>query len=204
MAGKIAVLASTRGTVLQGITDAVREGRLLGKVDVVISDCPKCGALQKAGAAGIDTVLISPEGKTREEFDKELMQELTSRNIDLVLLIGFMRILSSNYVQEWGNKTLNIHPSLLPAFAGGVDVAVHRQVLAAGVKVSGCTLHFISETADEGPIALQQCVQVNYDDTAQKLKQRVQDAEKEIIVKGANLFLKGKFKIEGNKVKVLG
>lgn len=204
MPGKIAVLASTKGTVLQGIIDAVREGGLVGKVDVVISDCAGCGALEKAEASGIETVLISPEGKTREDFDKELMQELTSRDIDLILLIGFMRILSQDFVSEWGNKALNIHPSLLPAFAGGMDVTVHNQVLASGVKISGCTLHFISNEADAGPIALQQSVPVKAEDTPHTLKERVQDAEKEVVVKGANLFLKGKMKLEGNKVKVLG
>lgn len=203
MAGKIAVLASKRGTVLQGLIDAAREGRLLGKIDVVISECADCGAIEKAKAMGIDAVYLNTEGKSRETLDQEIIAELEKREIDLVLLIGYMKMLGREFVERYGKRTMNIHPSMLPAFAGGMDLEVHRAVLDAGVKVTGCTLHFISAEADAGPIVMQKEVPVMENDTAEVLKKRVQDAEKEIVLAGANKFLKGKIKIEGNRAIVL-
>jgi len=128
---------------------------------------------------------------------------LDKEKIDLVLLIGYMKLMSDEFVDKWRNKVMNIHPSLLPMFAGGMDKNVHQAVLDCGCKVSGCSLIFIDEGADTGPVILQKVVSVSEDETVDTLKQKVQQAEQETIIKGIELFRDGKLKVDGRKVKIL-
>ena len=203
MALNIAVLGSTRGTDLQAVIDAIKNENLGAKISIVISNRPGAFILERAKNSGIGTKLIESKGKSREAFDRELLQELELHRPDIILLIGYMRFLSDAFVQKYRNRIMNIHPSLLPAFAGGMDRNVHQAVLDAKVKETGCTLHFVDETPDNGPIILQKRVPVAGSDTADSLKEKVQEAEQEIIVKGLKLFAEGRLKVEGKSVKIL-
>ena len=199
----LAVLASTRATDMQAIIDAINAKKLNAKISVVVSNKKDAYALERARKHGIDAVFVDSKGKEREEFDKEVDNALHKHKVDLILLIGYMRILSSWFVNKWKNKIMNIHPSLLPAFAGGMDKDVHQEVLNAGVKFTGATLHFVAEDIDSGPIILQKKVVVEENETVDTLKEKVQKAEQEIILKAIKLFAEGKIKVEGNKVKIL-
>ena len=179
---RIAILASTNATSSQGLLDAVASGEVNAEVVCFIVNKKDCGAVERARRHHIPVVFIDSQGKTREAFDAEVMSVLDEQRVDLVLLIGYMRILSAPFVKQWGKKTLNIHPSLLPAFAGGMDKNVHEEVLKAGVAETGCTLHFISEKADEGPIVAQRTVAVSPNDTVETLKKKVQQQESDVIV----------------------
>lgn len=199
----IAVFASTKGTDLQAIIDEIKSSRL-SKVDLkfVLSDKKDCYALKRAKEQGFKTIFIDPKGKTREKFDLECLRCLKEYNIDLVLLIGYMRIISKNLVNKYKNKIMNIHPSLLPAFAGGMDKNVHQEVLDCGAKVSGCTLHFVDEGADTGPIILQSAVSVAENETVGSLKEKVQAEEKKLFIKAIKLFANNKIKVKERRVSL--
>ncbi|RLI23492.1 phosphoribosylglycinamide formyltransferase [Candidatus Bathyarchaeota archaeon] len=201
---RIAVLGSTRGTDLQAIIDAIESGDLDAEIVCVISNRRKAYILERARKHGIEAIYISPKGLSREEYDRLVMEELDKRApIDLILLIGYMRILSSEFVRRYRWRIMNIHPSLLPAFAGGMDLDVHKAVLDYGVKVTGCTLHFVDEGVDTGPIILQKPVKVDEDDTPETLKSKVQKAEQEIILEAIRLFKQGRLRVEGRRVRIL-
>ena len=200
---KIGVLGSTRGTDLEGVISAIKKGKIDAEISMVISDREDAYILKRARKYGIDTIFVSPKKfSSRRDFDHEISRILKSKKVELILLIGYMRILSPEFVKEWRGKIMNIHPSLLPAFAGGMDLNVHEEVLRRGVKITGCTLHFIDEGKDTGPIILQKVVKVDEEETPESLKEKVQRAEKKIIVKGIKLFGEGRLKIIGNKVKI--
>ncbi len=199
---KIAVLASTNATSSQKLIADTQSGQVDAEIVCFISNKQDCGAVQRARDNNIEAIFIDPQNKSREEFDAEVMKVLEEKKVDLVFLIGYMRILSTEFVQKWGNKTMNIHPSLLPAFAGGMDKNVHQEVLKAGVKKTGCTLHFISEQADAGPIILQEEVKIEPNETVDSLKAKVQAKEQEVIVEAVQLFAEGRIKIENNKVVI--
>ena len=198
----IGVLASTKGTDLQAVIDAIQAKQLNAKISVVISNKEDAYALERARKHNIEAVFIDSKGKEREEFDREVNAALEKYDVDLVLLIGYMRILSGWFVNKWKNEIMNIHPSLLPAFSGGMDKDVHAEVLKAGVKETGCTLHFVTEDVDTGPIMLQKKVSVDENETIESLKAKVQEAEQEIIVKALKLYEQGKIKVEGGKVTI--
>ena len=197
---KVAVLASTNATSSQSLIETTKRGKINAEIVCFISNKESCGAMKRAKLNNIPAIFVDPKGKSREEFDIEVMEVLLDKSVDLVLLIGYMRILSPKFVQEWGDKTMNIHPSLLPAFAGGMDKNVHQEVLDKGVKVTGCTLHFITEEADEGPIIAQKAVDIASDETVDSLKDKVQEKENEVIVEAVQLFSEGRIKVEGDKV----
>src|SRR3989344_2558252 len=140
--------------------------------------------------------------KDREQYDKEIAKVLEQNNVDLILLIGYMRFLSPWFVNKYKNKIMNIHPSLLPKYAGGMDKDVHAEVLKNKEKVTGATLHFVDEGADTGPIIMQKAVEIDEDETADTLKEKVQKAEQEIILKAIELYDKGKIKVEGERVVI--
>ena len=199
----IGVLASTRGTDMQTIIDEIEAGKLDAKISVVISNKKDAYALERARRHNIKAVFIDGKGKEREEFDREVAKVLDENKVGLILLIGYMRYLSKWFVNKYRNKIMNIHPSLLPAFAGGMDLNVHEEVLKHGCKVTGCTLHFVDEGADTGPIIAQKAVIIEEDETVNSLKEKVQRAEQEIIIKAIKLFAENKIKVDGRKVKIL-
>ena len=199
----VGVLGSTKGTDLQAVIDAIEAKKLNVKISVVISNKENAYILERAGKHNIETVFIDSKGKGREEFDKEVSKELEKHDVELILLIGYMRILSGWFVNKYKNKIMNIHPSLLPAFAVGMDKDVHAEVLKAGVKETGCTLHFVTEDVDAGPIILQKKVHVEDNETIESLKAKVQKAEQEIMVKAIKLYGEGKIKVKDGKVTIL-
>ncbi len=197
---KLGVLASTRGTVLQAIIDAINSNFLNAEIKCVISNKSDAYALERAKNAGIEAIFIEPKEKEREDFDKEVAKELDKRGVELVCLIGYMRILSDWFVNKYKNRLMNVHPSLLPKFAGGMDVNVHEQVLKADEKETGCTIHFVTEQVDGGPIIIQKKVTVFKNDTPATLKSRVQETEKLAYVEAIRLFSKDRIKLEDSKV----
>ena len=202
MSMNIGVLASTRATDLQAVIESIEAKELNVKISVVISNKKDAYALEMARKHNIEAVFIDSKGKEREDFDKEVNNVLEKHNVDLILLIGYMRILSSWFVRKYKNKIMNIHPSLLPAFAGGMDKDVHAEVLKARVKETGCTLHFVTENVDTGPIIMQKKVDIAENETVDSLKEKVQKAEQEIIVKVLKLYEQGKIKIENEEVTI--
>ena len=174
---KLGILGSTKGTDLQAILDAIASGDLNADVSVVISNRKNAYILERAENHNVPEIFISHKGKTREEFDVEMTSVLNEHGVDLVLLIGFMRILSAEFCNTWRDKLLNVHPSLLPKYAGGMDTNVHEEVLKNGEMETGCTIHFVTDEVDGGPILIQKKCGVTPDDTVDSLKTKVQQLE---------------------------
>ena len=179
---RVAVLGSTNGTDLVPIVDAIREDKLSANVCVIISNNAESGILKKAEKFGIDRHFISHKDKKRDVFDAEMSEILKQKEVDLILLIGFMRILSSSFVNKWRGKVVNVHPSLLPKYAGGMNNSVHEQVLLNKDSETGCTIHLVTPEVDEGPILLQRSCPVFEGDSVGSLKKRVQKLEGEAFV----------------------
>jgi phosphoribosylglycinamide formyltransferase-1 len=189
----LGILISGRGSNMVALVDAVAAGEIPDSaVSVVISDKPDAAGLEKARLRGVETVVVERNGRTREEHDAEIVDGLTKRGVGLVCLAGYMRLLSPAFVQAFPNRIINIHPSLLPAFPG---LDAQRQALEAGVKVSGCTVHFVNEHLDNGPAILQRGVEVLAGDTVESLSARILekehtlyiDAIKTLLTRGANV-----------------
>lgn len=177
----IGVLASTKGTDLQAIIDEMKEGKMPGiKLSVVISNKKDCYALERAKSQGYKTFFVNPKDKTREDFDMEMAKILEENKVDLVVLIGYMRILSSEFVKKFRNRVINVHPALIPKYCGKsfFDANVHEAVLKAKEKETGMTIHYIDEEVDHGPIIIQEKCEVLPNDTPETLKARVQSLEK--------------------------
>ena len=183
---KLAVLGSTNGTDLVPVVGAERSGSLSASVDVIISNNESSGILKKARHYGIENYFICHKNKKRGVFDFEMSQILEDKKIDLILLIGFMRILSSEFVDRWFGKIVNVHPSLLPKYAGGMNSDVHKSVLDAGDKETGCTIHLVTKEVDGGPILLQKSCPVFENDSIDSLKERVQKLEGEAFIEIIN------------------
>jgi len=178
---KIAVLASTNGTDLQAIIDEMKAGKMEGiELAAVISN-KKCYALERAKEQGYKAIYINPKDKTREEFDSEMTQILLENNVDLVVLVGYMRILSSDFVKTFEDRIINVHPAIDLKKYGGAGFFggnVHKAVLDAGEKESGCTIHMVTEDVDSGPILAQAKVKIEPGETVDSLKEKVQTQEK--------------------------
>tara|TARA_B100000424_G_scaffold41098_1_gene27701 strand:+ start:11220 stop:11885 length:666 start_codon:yes stop_codon:yes gene_type:complete len=176
---RIGVLGSTRGTTMQPIIDAIEQNALNAKIVVVISNKIDAGILDKAKKHDLISSYVSPNAlhglkKKRKDFDHDVSTILQKHNVDLVLMIGYMRIVSNEFCTLWKNRCMNIHPSLLPDFSKGMDLDVHNAVINSGKKESGCTVHFVTEDLDEGPIVCQLTCEVKPNDTPHSLKNRVQ------------------------------
>ncbi len=184
---RLGVLGSTNGTDLQAILDAVSAGELDAVVAVVISNRTGAYILERAEINNVSAFFISHKGKKREEFDGEITAVLKEHSVDLVLLIGFMRILSPEFCRVWQDRILNVHPSLLPKYAGGMDINVHEEVLKNKDMETGCTIHFVNELVDAGPILIQKKCNVDPDDTVDSLKTKVQTLEGEAFIEAIKL-----------------
>jgi phosphoribosylglycinamide formyltransferase-1 len=200
---KVGVLASGRGSNLQALIDASREGRIDAQIAIVISDRADAVALARARDAGVDARYVDPGRKgarLTEESEGEIIGLLDGAGVDLVALAGFMRILGPRLVRHFSGRILNIHPSLLPSFPG---LHVQKKALEYGVKYSGCTVHFVDEGVDTGPIVVQAVVPVIEDDTVELLSERILKEEHRIYAEAVQLFAEGRLKIEGRAVRVL-
>lgn len=199
MTTNIGVLVSGRGSNLQSIIDHVESGYFKDvKLSVVISDVKDAYALTRAKMHGIDAVFIDPRAHgSKMDFEKKIIETLQHHGVDLVLLAGYMRILGSEVIQAYRDRIMNIHPALLPSFKG-----LHgpRQALEYGVKVAGCTAHFVDEGMDSGPIILQSCVPVKDNDTESTLAARILEQEHRIFPEAVKLFTEGKLKVDGRIV----
>jgi phosphoribosylglycinamide formyltransferase-1 len=210
MAGRlrIGVLASGGGTNLQAIIDSCASRRIDGEVAVVISDVD-CGALERARKAGIPEHWLNRRDKqqfpTREAFDRAVLERLEQHEAELVCLAGYLRIMTADLVTGYAGRMMNIHPALLQSFGGkGMwGHHVHEAVLDYGCKVSGCSVHFVTLGADEGPVILQRAVPVEEDDTAETLAARILPHEHELYSEAIQLFAQGRLKIEGRRVRIL-
>ena len=190
---KLGVLGSTKGTDLQAVLDAVNNGLLDAKVSVVVSNQESAYILERAKNHGVPTFFIPHKGKAREEFDREMTTVLQNYGVELVLLIGFMRILSEEFCQEWRDRILNVHPSLLPKYAGGMDTNVHAEVIKNGDAETGCTIHFVTEKVDAGPILSQKKCTVTPEDTVESLKTKVQALEGEAFIEAIKFIQTDKY-----------
>lgn len=195
---KIAVFASGRGSNLQAIIAAVKSGELPAEICLVISDREDAKALSRAEEAGIANKFIDPgRFQDQAEYEKALIAELNKAEIELIVLAGFMRILSPDFVGKYENKIINIHPSLLPAFQG---LQAQKQALECGVRYSGCTVHFVDEGIDTGPIILQAVVEVREDDGVEELADRILKEEHRIYPRAIKLIAEDRVKIEQGRV----
>ena len=195
-----AVLASGRGGNLKAIIDAVKNGRITADLKLVISDKKEAYALEHARQAGILAFFINPKDyQGREAFDQAIVERLHEHKIDFVVLAGYMRLLSSYFINQFPDKILNIHPSLLPAFKG---VHAIKDAYDYGIKVTGPTVHFVIEELDSGAIILQEPVRIEPQDTLASLEEKIHQAEHRIYPQAIDLFVRGKLKIEGRKVIV--
>ena len=185
---KLGVLGSTNGTDLQAILDAVASGELIGEVSVVLSNRKKAYILERAKNHNVPAFFLSRKKKSREEFDDEMTTILKEHGVDLVLLIGFMRILSTKFCQEWRDRILNVHPSLLPKYAGGMDTNVHEDVLKNGDVETGCTIHFVTDEVDGGPILIQKKCNIKPNETVDTLKTKVQQLEGAAFIEAIQLI----------------
>jgi len=191
---KLGILGSTKGTDLQAIIDSIDQNKLDAIVKVVISNSSNAYILERAANHNIPNFFISHLGKKREQFDDKISAILKKHEVDLVLLIGFMRILSSKFCKEWSGRILNVHPSLLPKYAGGMDMNVHEEVIKNRDMETGCTIHFVTEKVDSGPILIQKKCSVNINDTPDSLKKKVQTLEGEAFIDAIKLFQKNLLK----------
>ena len=199
---RLGVLASGRGSNFQSIIDAVERGRLNAEIAVLITDNHSAFAIERAKEHNIEYLVISPgEFGSRDDFYRKVARELEKRKTGLVVLAGFMRIVGKPLIDAFRGRIMNIHPAILPAFPG---LHGQRQALEYGVRVSGCTVHFVDEGMDTGPIIIQAAVPVSHDDTEDSLSERILRLEHRIYPEAIRLFSEGKIRIEGRVVRVEG
>jgi phosphoribosylglycinamide formyltransferase-1 len=194
---RLGILLSGRGSNFEAIADNVAAGRIPAEIAVVISNRPQARGLETARARGLNAVSIPSKGLDREVYDRLVVEELRQHQVDVVCLAGFMRLLSAYFVRQFPQRILNIHPALLPSFPG---LDAQDQALQHGVKITGCTVHFVDEDLDSGPILAQAAVPVFNDDTVETLSARILLQEHRIYSEAINLVLSGKFHIESRRV----
>ena len=198
----LGVLVSGRGSNLQAIIEHIKNGDIKANIGVVISDQPGAYALERANAAGLEAVCVDRKMYgSRRDFENKVLAILKERHVGLVVLAGFMRILSGDFISHFSGRIMNIHPALLPSFPG---LDAQGQAVRYGAKVSGCTVHFVDEGMDTGPIILQQAVPVEEDDTTETLAERILTEEHVLYPKAIRLFCDKKLIIDGRKVRIKG
>ncbi len=200
-AGRIGVLISGRGSNLKNLVEACSAGKIRAQVVLVISNKADAGGLEHARKAGIETVIISHKPyQNREEYDSMVVENLRKYRVDLVCLAGFMRLLSPLFVRAYPMRIMNIHPALLPSFPG---LHAQRQAIEYGSKLTGCTVHFVDEGLDSGPVILQKAIKVRTDDTEETLSEQLLPVEHQTYVEAVRLFFENRLRVEGRKVTIL-
>jgi len=195
---RLGILISGRGSNMAALAEAVRKGRIPNaEIAIVISDKPLAAGLDRARELGFQTRLIERAGRSREEHDRETVDVLREHDVDFVCLAGYMRLLSTYFIEAFRNRILNIHPSLLPCFPG---LDAQRQAIAHGVKWSGCTVHLVDETLDGGPIIAQRALPVLDEDTEESLSARILEQEHELYAEAVALVVSGDYRVVGRRV----
>jgi phosphoribosylglycinamide formyltransferase-1 len=198
----LGILASGRGSNFQSIIDEIEKGGLNAKIRLLIVDNPDAFAVQRAGKYGIEFLVIRPKDfKTKDDFYLMIVDELRKRDVELVVLAGFMRIVGKPLIDAFPDRIMNIHPALLPSFPG---LHSQKQAVEYGVKISGCTVHFVEEGMDTGPIIIQAAVPVHHDDTEETLSERILKLEHKIYSEAIRLFSEGRLEVRGRIVKIKG
>ena len=196
----LGVLACGRGSNFQAIIDEIKRGRLNAKIQLLIVDNQDAYAIERAKTNGIEHLIIRPkEFSSKDNFYLKVAEELKKRNVGLVVLAGFMRIVGQPLIDAFPNRIMNIHPAILPSFPG---LHGQRQALEYGVKISGCTVHFVDEGMDTGPIIIQAAVPVYHDDTEETLSERILNLEHKIYPEAIQLFSEGRLEVDGRMVKI--
>lgn len=200
----IGVLISGSGSNLQSIMDKIGSGFIDGKISVVISDREGAGGIERAKSSGIPALVFDRKSLGIDELNKKILNILKSCNVELVVLAGYLSILSSEIITEYKNSIMNIHPSLIPSFCGPgfYGIRVHKKAIEYGVRVSGCTVHFVDEGTDTGPIILQHAVEVLQDDTPEELQKRILEFEHILLPEAVKLFCEGRISVCGRKVTI--
>ncbi len=200
MAKRIGVLLSGRGSNFEALAESIRAGRIPGaEIALVVSNREGAPGIEKARGRGIPTRVIPSKGLERETYDRQVAAALQEAKVDLVCLAGYMRLLSPYFIAAFPQRILNIHPSLLPAFPG---LEAQRQALEHGAKFTGCTVHFVDENLDAGPIVLQSAVAIRDDDTVESLSERILGEEHRIYTEAVRVIVEGRFRIEGRRVLI--
>lgn len=202
---KIGILVSGSGTNLQSIINSAESGFINGKIQVVISNKENAYGLQRARNHNIDAVFINEKNYSNiEEYNEAIIKELKSQDVELVVLAGYIKILTNKFIETYSNKIINIHPSLIPSFCGKgyYGLKVHEAAINYGVKLSGATVHFVNEEADNGPIIFQESVSVHYDDTAVTLQERILEVEHKLLPLALKYYCENKIEVVGRKVKI--
>jgi phosphoribosylglycinamide formyltransferase-1 len=195
----IAVFASGRGTNFGAIIRAVKKGKIQANLSLLVCDNPKAGAIGRAKRAGIKVALVKREDfANKEDFAAKIIAHIEENKIDLIVLAGFMRLLTPEFVRRYAGRILNIHPALLPSFKGQAAI---KDALDYGVGVTGVTVHFVDEKIDHGPIILQKAVQIQ-EDTLESLEKKIHKIEHHLYPEAIRLYLEGKLKLEGRKVRI--
>ncbi len=193
---RLGILLSGRGSNFIAIADNVAAGKIPAEIAVVVSNRPGAPGLEEAQRRGLDARMIPSKGLEREQYDRMVVEVLKEKQVDLVCLAGFMRLLSPYFVSQFPNRIINIHPSLLPAFPG---LEAQRQALEYGVRITGCTVHFVDENLDAGSVIVQATVQVHDSDTAETLAARILAEEHRIYSEAINLVLSGNYHLQGRR-----
>ena len=196
---RLGILLSGRGSNFEAIARNIESGKLDATIAVVIANRAEARGLEIARARGLNAVCLPSKGVDREAYDRQVIAELRRNEVDLVCLAGYMRLLSATFVREFPERILNIHPSLLPAFPG---LDAQRQAIEHGVRISGCTVHFVDEDLDAGPIIIQAAVPVRDEDTVESLSERILTEEHRIYSMAIQIVLSGRYRLAGRRVVV--
>ncbi|WP_333785226.1 phosphoribosylglycinamide formyltransferase [Thermocrinis sp.] len=198
----IGVLVSGRGSNLQALIDAYKAGKIEGSIALVISDNPNAYAIERCKRHGIPyQIVLRQDFTSKKDFEREMVRLLKEREVELVVLAGFMRVLSKEFLDAFPMRVINIHPSLIPAFQG---LNAQKQALDYGAKITGCTVHFVSQELDNGPVIIQACVPITPEDTEDSLSEKILKFEHKILPQAVKWISEGRVKIDGRKVVVEG
>jgi len=196
----IAVFASGRGTNFSAVARAIKNGQIKADLSLLVCDNPKAGVIARAKRAGVKLALIKRDDfSARKDSEDKIIQRLREEKIDLVVLAGFMRILGPEFVREYNNRIINIHPALLPSFKGGEAI---KDAFDYGAKITGVTVHFVDEKMDHGPIILQQALKIEEEDTLESLEAKIHKIEHKLYPEAIRLFTEGRLILEGRKVRI--
>lgn len=201
----IGVLISGGGTNLQALIDSIKEKHINAKIQLVISNKRDAYGLKRAENNNIEAIYINKKDyKDESDYNKKLIEEFKSRNIELIVLAGYLRVLSSEFIKEFEMRIINIHPSLIPSFSGKgyYGELVHKAVLDRGVKVTGATVHFVDEGTDTGPIIMQRCIDIDENETIETLQSKVLEVEHEILIEAVRLYCNDMIKVQAGKVNI--